>query len=184
MNPKVVFVILLALLISSGVALASRLNTLSFDTFSLSQSLQQFEEYWHELNQEDQTPAPTEVALPELTPSPSISSSPTATPRPANRITSPTPPPQRQAECRRYKNKCYSQSDYAQLINLQAQLSASQTFYQFHLDSAARYQQEYEETGSSIYLDAKANSEERARQEKQKMDELSAQMYTIEQRGT
>jgi hypothetical protein len=64
-----------------------------------------------------------------------------------------------------------------------SQYLSAKTFYQFHLDGVTRYQQEFERTGSSIYLDAKASSQLKADQEKAELDAAIATMQTIETRG-
>lgn len=80
-------------------------------------------------------------------------------------------------------NLCYTKADYNALVGLGSQLRSAQTFYQFHLDGVTRYQQEYEKTGSSVYLDAKASSQASADSEEQKIDSLVGQMQEIEKRG-
>jgi hypothetical protein len=78
---------------------------------------------------------------------------------------------------------CYSQSDYNQLVSLGYNYSSAKTFYDFHLDGVQDYQAQYEQTGSSIYLDAKASQQREADQEKQKMDSAIGSMQQIESRG-
>ncbi|KKT74929.1 MAG: hypothetical protein UX31_C0015G0019 [Candidatus Nomurabacteria bacterium GW2011_GWA1_46_11] len=126
---------------------------------------------------------------------------PAASLLPEPRKESPTPPssqkenrpvsPKRR-ECYRYtvthldassSSRCYSSSDYNQLVDLGGNLSTAKTFYQFHLDGALRYQDEYGRTRSSIYLDAKASEEHQAQREKDKIGQITGQMQQIEQRG-
>ncbi len=78
---------------------------------------------------------------------------------------------------------CYSQSDYNQLVNLGYDYSSAKTFYEFHLDGVQDYQAQYEQTGSNIYLDAKASQQREADQSKQKMDAAIGSMQEIEKRG-
>lgn len=78
---------------------------------------------------------------------------------------------------------CYSKSDYNQLVNLGYSLSSAKTFYQFQIDGAQRYQDEYDRTKSSVYLDAKASSEQQAQREKDKIGQITGQMQDIERRG-
>lgn len=122
---------------------------------------------------------PTSSATP--TPKPSLAPKPIATPK--------VSPPR---ECYRYvvthldgstSNRCYLQTDYNQLVDLGYQLSSAKSFYQFFLDGVSRYQQEYEKTGSSIYLDAKASQQAKADSEKVKIDQLNVKMYNLESRG-
>lgn len=78
---------------------------------------------------------------------------------------------------------CYSQSDYNQLVSLGYNYSSAKTFYEFHLDGVQDYQAQYEQTGSDIYLDAKASQQREADQSKQKMDAAVGSMQEIEKRG-
>lgn len=78
---------------------------------------------------------------------------------------------------------CYSQSDYNQLVSLGYSYSSAKTFYEFHLDGVQDYQAQYEQTGSNIYLDAKASQQREADQSKQKMDAAIGSMQEIEKRG-
>lgn len=112
-----------------------------------------------------------------------------------------TPPPKSQKapvqpaplkECYRYtvvhldgssSNLCYSKSDYNQLVNLGYNLSSAKTFYDFHKEGAQKYQEEYNATGSKIYLDAKASSERDAQRQQDKIGQITLQMQEIEKRG-
>lgn len=80
-------------------------------------------------------------------------------------------------------NRCYSQGDYNQLVSLGYDLSSAQTFYQFHLDGARGYQDQYDRTKVSMYLDAKASEQQQAQREKDKIGSITLQMQQIEQRG-
>jgi hypothetical protein len=80
-------------------------------------------------------------------------------------------------------NLCYSQADYNQLVSLGYSLSSAKSFYQFHLEGAQKYQEQYDSTGSKIYLDAKASSERDAQREKDKIGQITLQMQEIEKRG-
>lgn len=95
-------------------------------------------------------------------------------------------------QCNRYtvthldgstSNLCYSKSDYDQLRSLGSKLSSAKTFYEFHLEGVERYQDEYERSGSDIYLDAKASSQASADREKEKINQVTLQMQTIEEKG-
>jgi len=97
-----------------------------------------------------------------------------------------------QKDCYRYtvthldgstSDLCYSKADYDQLRSLGYQLSSAQTFYQFHLDAVQNYQDQYEITGSDIYLDAKESAQRSADREKEKMNQAIGKMQEIEQRG-
>ncbi len=132
------------------------------------------------------SPVTTPTSKPRQSPAPSVA--PKASTIPKTTLTE-----QKKETCQRFlvshldgssSNRCYSQSDYSQLRSLAQQASAAQTFYQFHLDGVARYQALYEESGSSIWLDAKASSQAKADQEKEKIGALHLQMYTIETRGS
>ena len=78
---------------------------------------------------------------------------------------------------------CYNSSDYAELLKLESTRRSAQTFYQLHQESVDRYQEQYQQTGSDIYLDAIESSQRRADEEFQKRNQAIAQMQTIEQRG-
>lgn len=104
----------------------------------------------------------------------------------------PTTPAAPARECYRYtithldgstSNLCYSRTDYNSLLNLGGQLSGAKSFYQFHLDGAQRYQDEYDRNHSAIYLDAKASEEQQAKREQEKVGSITLQMQQIEQRG-
>lgn len=130
-------------------------------------------------------------------PSPVPSPTPSFTPTPSPTVLSPlkpktySPKPKTKA-CYRYRvvhldgsssYLCYNKEDYDQLVNLGYQLSSAKTFYQFHLDGAAKYQEEYERTGSDIYLQAKESSLRSAEREKEKINQITLQMQEIEKRG-
>jgi len=124
---------------------------------------------------------------------------PPATPRPP-RTPTPVTQPVRQpfqteskSSCRRFtftrqdgsqSNKCYTEADYRAISTLWIQVQSARTFYQFHMDGVARYQQEYEKTGNSLWLNAKASSQAGADTEKQKMNELYPRMSQLESKGT
>lgn len=112
----------------------------------------------------------------------------TPAPKTQNLPVQPQPP----KECNRYtvthldgstSNLCYSGSDYNQLINLGYDLSSAKTFYQFNRDGAQKYQEEYDATGSKIYLEAKASQERDAKKEQDKIGSITLQMQEIEKRG-
>jgi hypothetical protein len=144
------------------------------------------------------TPSPTS----QITPSPTSQTSPSATPKATPKAspavqkkstTQTTPTKTAPTNCRRFvvkhldgsqSNRCYSDDDYSQLSRLAGQLSSAQTFYQFHLEGVARYQKLYDDSGSSLWLDARASSQAQADQEQSKIGPLQLQMYTIESRGT
>ena len=116
--------------------------------------------------------------------------SPTSTPKQQANIK--TNSPQAKKECYRSvvvhmdgstSNLCYSRSDSVTINSLRSDYYSAKTFYEFHIDGANDYQQTYERTGSSIYLDAKVSQEQQAQNEKQKMNSLVAKMQEIERRG-
>lgn len=78
---------------------------------------------------------------------------------------------------------CYSAGDHDTLVDLGYDLSSAKSFYKFHMDTAERYQDEYERSGSSIYLDAKASAETSAKREQEKINQITLQMQNIEVRG-
>lgn len=78
---------------------------------------------------------------------------------------------------------CYTKNDYLSLRDFGHDYSSAKTFYEFHLEGAARSQELYDRTGSSIYLDAKASSEANAAREKEKMNIAVGKMQEIEKRG-
>lgn len=80
-------------------------------------------------------------------------------------------------------NLCYSKANSTLINSLRSDYYSAKTFYEFHIDGAKDYQQTYERTGSSIYLDAKASQEQQAQNEKQKMNLLVSKMQEIERRG-
>lgn len=80
-------------------------------------------------------------------------------------------------------NLCYSKDDYSVLTNLGSKLSSARSFLQFHLDMVVKYQSEYERTGSSVYLNAKASAEADAARERDKVGIITGQMQEIEKRG-
>jgi hypothetical protein len=147
------------------------------------------------------TPSPTPLtttrpsSTPRATAQPAATARPAATSKPSVTATPPSqviPPRQPTESCRRFvvrhldgstSNRCYSDEDYRQLSSLSTQLSSAQTFYNFHMDGVARYQKLHDESGSSLWLDAKASSQASADREKEKIGAVSLQMYTIESRG-
>ena len=123
-------------------------------------------------------PTPTKTSFPVSTKPP--------TPTTASVLSQPLIP------CYRYKiphldgsssNLCYSYENYQELQQLGYTYSSAKTFYDFHLKGVADYQKQYEKTGSSIYLDAKKNQQDKANEQKNIMDSTLAKMYTLEQRG-
>ena len=123
-------------------------------------------------------PTPTKTSFPVSTKPP--------TPTTASVLSQPLIP------CYRYKiphldgsssNLCYSYEDYQTLQQLGYTYSSAKTFYDFHLKGVADYQNQYEKTGSSIYLDAKKSQQDKANEQKNIMDSTLAKMYTLEQRG-
>jgi hypothetical protein len=134
----------------------------------------------------------------EQTPLPSPTSTPTTAPKTTPQQPKPTdspaiqpPTPTEATNCYKYtvqradgtsSTKCYSPSDYNQLVSLHSQRSSAQLFYDFHIRGVAQYQEEYERTGSSIYLDAKASQEEKANQQRVRIDQINQEIYNIEQR--
>ena len=124
------------------------------------------------------------TSLPTFTASPK--------PSPQKTIQTKTNSASQPKECYKYKVThldgstsylCYSKSDYDLLVDVSYKYSSAKTFYEFHLDGAQDYQDQYDRTGSSIYLDAKASSEQSASREKEKMNAAVAQMQEIEKRG-
>lgn len=125
-----------------------------------------------------QTPPPSTTLF---TPKPTTKSSTTIN----NRITPPI-------ECYRYKithldgstsNLCYVKNDYNELSRLGTELSSAKSFYEFHIRGADKYQELYNKDGSSLWLDAKKSQEQKAEEQKQKIDQINVQMYNMEKRG-
>lgn len=78
---------------------------------------------------------------------------------------------------------CYSAADYNKLVSLKNDYTTAEIFYKFNLDSADKYQREYDRTGAGVYLDGKQSALDDAGVQKQKMDSDLAQMAEIEARG-
>lgn len=141
---------------------------------------------WRENSQKEVSSSPTPSPIPTSRPTPSyVPNSSSKSAPPVRKITP-------RAVCYRYQVThldgsssylCYNKQDYDQLVNLGYQLSSAKTFYQFHLDGAQQYQDEYERTGSDIYLQAKESSLKSAQREKEKIDQIILQMQEIEKRG-
>lgn len=184
MSAKLVAIFLILIILGTSVALISRITkaaepSLNLDFSHVGQKISQFLSSLQPIENELDLPVPSPQApnAPSPTPTTPPQEKPTQTnqttpSRPCYRFTIPNGSP-----------KCYSQADYNQLVNLGYELSSAQTFYHFHLDGVARYQAEYDQTGSSIYLDAKASSQAQADQEKAKIDQTLTAMYTVEGRG-
>jgi hypothetical protein len=192
MSAKIFVIFMLLILIGAGGLLITKasplksiaLPELNFDIAKITQHLLS--------NVEDSNaPKPTlsPTTAPSTTPliSPKTTTKPSSTPpstikptaKPAPKKPIPTP----NKECYRFENKCYSKSDYNQLLDLSFDLSSAKTFYQFHMDGITRYEEEYKKTGSSIYLDAKSSQQSKAEGEKAKIDKINSEMYNIKLRG-
>lgn len=195
MTGKLFFIIILMVVISTGSMLFLKLPPLKLPQLEL--SLSQLTDFFKPNPATD--PATDSSQLKYQLPKPS-SASPTPTAKPKSQLTPKTSATSKKAvpvviqpkECYRYQithldgstsNLCYSQADHNQLISLGYQLASAKAFYQFHLDGVARYQKEYEKTGSSIYLDAKASQQSQADSEKVKIDQITVQMYNLEAKG-
>jgi len=179
MAGKILVVILSFILISSGAMLVLKLPPLKLPEIRLSApNLKDL------FQSNPTTPSPTPTTVPTA-----------ATPDPSFKVVVVTPKPKLIAPstaCYRYQithldgstsHLCYTQPDYNQLVNLGYELQSAKTFYQFYLDGVARYQQEYDRTASSIYLDAKAAQQQKADAEKLKIDQITNSMYNLEAKG-
>lgn len=80
-------------------------------------------------------------------------------------------------------NLCYTQNDYGQLQSWKSKYSTAKSFYEFNLEAADDYQDEYDRTGSSVYLSGKERALDEAQEEKQKMEAAVYQMQLIESKG-
>lgn len=76
-------------------------------------------------------------------------------------------------------NLCYSQSDYSQLRTLFSQYSSSKANYEFEL----RVAQMYEESKSDFFQQSADEAKNKAMEYKDKMGQISLQMYNIESKG-
>ena len=83
---------------------------------------------------------------------------------------------QRQLLCQKVEN-------FKQVVSLGSDLSSAKTFYKFHLNGVRRYQDEYEITGSSVYLQVKESSQKQTDGELEKINETTLAMQDIEKRG-
>lgn len=196
MGAKVLVALLVFLIVGSGVGLIwQSASTSSSFKLSLPNLNDIFKSSFDSISS-DRVPFATITPLPNFVPltqpTSAPSAKPTSTPHPKPKIQVNVPAPTNPPPCNRFKithldgstsNLCYSATDYQELINLSYDLSSSQTFYNFHLKGVENYQKTYERTGSSIYLDAKASSQEQADREKQEIDQIRNQMYNIEKRG-
>jgi hypothetical protein len=198
---KVMVVVLLALMLGSGVAIASQVSH-SFESPSSSrQRLQNAlaigKVFVTSLSTKT---SPSNQAF-SLPPSPSplvqliVSKNPLPSPHPTKKPANPprlTNTQSTSAACVHFtvthldgstSSLCYTSENRAKLRRLEYERSSAQAFYEFDMRSSERYQQEYERTGSSIYLDAKERSEQSAREHASKRDAAVAAMQEIEKKG-
>lgn len=129
-------------------------------------------------------------ATPPLSPTGSASPTKKPTSTPPKTVKQPTPTHAK--ACYRFQfvdltgentNLCYSQSDYNKLVELKSDWTTANTFFSFHMRGVNQYQKLYEETGSSIYLDAKASSQRQADEQQRKIDEAAKKMQEMKQLG-
>jgi hypothetical protein len=198
---KVMIVVLLALMLGSGVAIASQ----AFDSFKSPSSSRQWLQKALDIGKVFVTSLSTKTSPSDqafsLPPSPSpliqaiVSKNPLPSPQPTKKPTNPPRPTNAQstsAACARFtvthldgstSSLCYTSENRAKLQRLEYERSSAQAFYEFDMRSSDRYQQEYERSGSSIYLDAKQRSEQSAREHASKRDAAVAAMQEIEKQG-
>ncbi len=196
---KIVAAILLSLLIVSGIVLAAQVQG-SLD------SLPSFSQFVPKLTRLPLDLFPQEIIV-SPSPEPLLDSmqttpnKPSATTKPLRASPSiakrvfpttrpfPTSPP---IACARFtvthldgstSRLCYSRENTNRLQQLEYERSSAQAFYEFDMRSATRYQEEYDRSGSSIYLDAKARSEQSAKENLIKRDAAVAAMQEIEKLG-
>ncbi|HCC84610.1 MAG TPA: hypothetical protein DEP87_02925 [Candidatus Pacebacteria bacterium] len=209
MLQKIVFLFLVGIVALTGTLLVGKLfNSSNFDKlFSISQPKIETIVNFSELQKIFSNPIKSIIETlnfifvadssndDEFTkPEPTITLSPTVTPIIKNTKSNQTKTPTKQTSngCPIFssnqitntvngvkKTYCFDDSTYWKVYDLFQDKYSAEAFIPFHKQSVEKYQQLYDQTGSSVYLDAKKRSEQELQEEQAKLNEVTAELNVL-----